>query len=75
MKNTKDTGINEIADAIIKAANLLGNGNASTPMGAIEAHGLMVNEGCGKVATGLHDIAEALRELTELIREQTGGES
>ena len=56
MKNIKDTGINEIADAI-------------------EAHGLMVNEGCGKVATGLHDIAEALRELTELIREQTGGES
>jgi spore maturation protein SpmA len=29
-----------IAAAILRAASMLGNGNASTPMGAIEAHGL-----------------------------------
>lgn len=68
-----ETGI-EIANAIVKAANLLGNGNASTPMGAIEAHGLVNKEGYDKVATGLHDIADALRDMVELIREQAGKE-
>ena len=36
--------MNNVAEAIIQAAKLLGNNNANTEMGALEAHGLMVKE-------------------------------
>ena len=54
---------NEIASAIIEAAHLLGNGNASTPMGAIEAFGKVHRE-------SMADIADALREIALAIRQQ-----
>lgn len=38
----------------------LGNGNASTPMGAIEGHAVKVVEGAERVASALEQVAEAL---------------
>ena len=58
---------NEIASAIIKAANLLGNGGAATPMGAIEALSVVHKEGMGEIADalreGMAEIADSLREI------------
>lgn len=38
----------------------LGNADASTPMGAIEALGAVLKEGMGDIATGIHGICGAL---------------
>jgi len=55
---------NQIADAIIKAACYLGNGDAATSMGAIEALGVVHKEGMQEIAEahreGLESIANAL---------------
>jgi hypothetical protein len=55
---------NQIADAIIKAACYLGNGDAMTSMGAIEALGVVHKEGMQEIAEahreGLESIADAL---------------
>ena len=49
-------------DAIRKAAADLGTGNAATPMGAIEAHSLMVKEAGNSIADALHALARAVEE-------------
>ena len=66
-----------IASAILRAASMLGNGNASTPMGAIEAHGLKSFEGMEQisnsldgVAYSLDNIADAINALAEAIKEK-----
>lgn len=78
MKETK-TMLNEeaIASAILKAARLLGNGDASTPMGAIEAHAVKSFEGMEQisnsldgVAYSLDNIADAISALAEAIKEK-----
>ena len=46
---------------IAKALNYLGNGNASTSMGAIEGLAKEVMDGSAAIASGLHDIADAIR--------------
>ena len=62
---------NQIADAIIKAACYLGNGDAATPMGAIEALGVVHKEGMQEIAEahreGLESIAEALNNISTSI--------
>jgi hypothetical protein len=67
---------NEIASAIIKAANLLGNGGADTPMGAIEALGKVHKEGLAEIADSLHEglaeIADSLREIASAINTVQG---
>jgi hypothetical protein len=55
----------EIADAIIKAAHLLGNGNAATPMGAIEGLGLIQKESTTEIAEALNNIAESINHLAD----------
>ena len=47
---------------IAKALHALGNADASTPMGAIEAFGAVVEESADKLAGGLHAIAEAISD-------------
>jgi hypothetical protein len=47
---------------VARALQWLGNADASTPMGALEAHGAAMLESSEKIASGLHDIAEAIRE-------------
>ena len=59
---------NQIADAIIKAACFLGNGDAATSMGAIEALGVVHKEGMREIADvhreGLESIADALNNIS-----------
>jgi hypothetical protein len=59
---------NQIADAIIKAACYLGNGDAMTSMGAIEALGVVHKEGMREIADvhkeGLSEIALALTHIS-----------
>lgn len=71
--------INEeaIASAILRAASMLGNGNASTPMGAIEAHGLKSFEGMERISDSLDGvsyslelIADSINALAEAIKEK-----
>jgi spore maturation protein SpmA len=68
MKGTKMMLDEEaIASAILRAASMLGNGNASTPMGAIEAHGLKSFEGMAQVSDSLDGIAYSLDNIASAI--------
>ena len=49
---------------VARALVLLGNADASTPMGALEAHGKAIDDASEKIAAGLHDIADAIRDLS-----------
>lgn len=55
----------DVLDDIARALRLLGNADAATPMGGLEAHGAAILEAADKVAGGLHDVAEAIRETKE----------
>ena len=55
--------IDRLGHQIQNAAKWLGNGDASTHMGALEAHGKAVLEGCTAVASAISDLAEAVRQL------------
>ena len=66
-----------IAAAILRAASMLGNGDASTPMGAIEAHGLKSYQGMEQIgnsidglAYSLDSIANAITYLADAIKEK-----
>jgi hypothetical protein len=55
----------DLVDAILKVAyqlKYLGNGDASTPMGAIEAHGKAILDAAQLIADGLSEVAAAIRE-------------
>ena len=56
-----------IASAILRAASMLGNGNATTPMGAIEAHGMKSFEGMARVSDSLDGIAYSLDNIATAI--------
>jgi len=62
----------EVAEAIEKIAmalKYLGNGDASTTMGAIEAHGMAIKESSETISSSLNSIAIALTEIAIAIRE------
>ena len=66
-----------IAAAILRAASMLGNGNANTPMGAIEAHSVKSYEGMTHasesldgIAYALDNIATAITYLADVIKEK-----
>ncbi len=61
---------NQIADAILKAANLLGNGDAATPMGAIEALGAVHKESLSNLTDALWGISSSLNDVADAIREK-----
>jgi len=48
--------------AIARAIHLLGNADASTPMGGMEALGKVLMEGLYEIAGALSEVAEAIRE-------------
>jgi hypothetical protein len=55
----------DLADAqgaTARALRDLGNADAGTPMGAIEAFGVVVSEGLEGLALAIGDLAEATRE-------------
>lgn len=59
-----DMNLTDAVSDVGRALRLLGNGDASTPMGALEAHGKAMLEASENIASGLHDIADAIREIT-----------
>lgn len=66
-----------IAAAILRAAHMLGNGNASTSMGAIEAHSLksyqgmeLIGNSIDGLAYSLDSIANAIIYLADAIKEK-----
>jgi hypothetical protein len=58
----------ELGEAIIKAAKLLGNGDAVTNYGALEALGMAHKQGMEEISSsierGLHEIAHAIEALS-----------
>jgi hypothetical protein len=69
--------MNDLANAIIQAANMLGNNNASTHMGALEAHGLCVKESgelCAEAlmscSSAFEDIAFQLSRIADAMKER-----
>jgi hypothetical protein len=52
-------------DSIARSLRLLGNADAATPMGAIEAHGKVIDDAAQLIANALNNVAEAIRELAE----------
>jgi len=57
---------NAIAQAIIEAAQHIGNGNASTNgMGAIEGHAMLNKEGLKEVAGALYSGLESIAQSTD----------
>jgi hypothetical protein len=51
--------------AIAYQLKCLGNADAATPMGAMEALGAVLKEGFEGLAAAIHDHAEAIREAKE----------
>jgi hypothetical protein len=64
--------MDEIAEALYSLSNnvstalkYLGNGDAATPMGAIEAHGKAILDASERIALSLDGIAEAINRLAD----------
>lgn len=55
----------EAAQAIATHLKYLGNADAATPYGAIEALGMVIKEGAERISTSLDGLAEAIRESKE----------
>lgn len=49
-------------ERLVYAMRDLGNGNASTQMGAIEAFGLVMKEGLGDIASAITYLADTIRD-------------
>lgn len=60
---------NEIANAIIRAAELLGNNGAATSMGALETLGKTHLDSMQMIANALNNIAMALERMTDTVEE------
>jgi hypothetical protein len=60
--NKDDSQSTAIANAILRAAELLGNNGAATSMGAIEAHSLQISVALDRIADALFELADAVRE-------------
>jgi len=52
----------EALRAIANALRALGNAEASTPYGAIEALGMVISDAAKTIASSLDDLAHAIRE-------------
>jgi len=48
-----------------RAIKWLGNGDASCPMGALEAHGKAIIDAAENIASAIRDLAEAIRETRQ----------
>jgi hypothetical protein len=54
--------LESVANAIRYGLRGLGNADAATPMGALEAHGLAIRQSADQIASAIRDLAEAVRE-------------
>jgi len=70
MKTSEKTSEMAIATAIGDLAyqvRALGNGNASTSMGAVEGHAVKVGEGLTRLATSVDDVTGPLYRIADAI--------
>lgn len=62
-------------EGIARALRDLGNGNAATDKGAVEAHSMKVAESLDGIAAALHRVADAIEGLSEVTgHDRPGGE-
>jgi len=61
--------IDSLANAIHTGLSQLGNGNASTPMGAFEAHGVAMLEAAENIASAIRELSSSI-DAVQSIREQ-----
>lgn len=65
----EENSIAESLESITRALRLLGNADANTPMGAIEALGAVIKEvfenGFSEISDSLESIAESIRTINE----------
>jgi hypothetical protein len=54
--------LKDIGDGIRYAGKWLGNGEAATPMGALEAHGKAILDASENIASAIRGLAEAIQE-------------
>ena len=54
--------ITQVGTALKYAAKWLGNGDAASPMGAIEAHGKAIIDAGENIAAAIRELAEAIRD-------------
>jgi hypothetical protein len=66
---TADANVVDALRDIASALKSLGNGNAATPMGAVEAHGVAVRESGALASDALQNIADALLAISAGIGE------
>ena len=57
--------ISQVANAIRYGAKWLGNGEADTPMGALEAHGKAIIDASETIAGAIRELADAIREARQ----------
>ena len=58
MYEDDDNETTAIANAILRAAELLGNNGAATNMGAIEGHSVKIAEALDRIADAIFKLAE-----------------
>jgi hypothetical protein len=54
--------IDGAGENISRALKWLGNADAATSMGGLEAHGAVIKEAGERIAAAIHDLADAIRE-------------
>lgn len=52
----------KLGDDIRKGLRLLGNADAATPLGALEAHGKCILDASENIADAIRELAEAIRD-------------
>ena len=57
--------IDGLAHAILVGLSQLGNGNASTPMGAFEAHGAAMLEAAENIASAIRELSSSIDAFQE----------
>ncbi len=60
-----ETTVTDSLLAVARAINRLGNADAATPLGGLEALGVAMKESATTVAETIGDLADALRETRE----------
>ena len=71
-RSVQENDMNQLCNAIIQAAKFLGNGDASTPFGAIEAHSMSVKDSGILCSDALNNIAEQLSRIAFVLESQGG---
>lgn len=65
-----DTNVVDALMSMSRALRDLGNGNAATSLGGLEAHGMTMLEGANNIAGALAGVAEAINRLAEAVENQ-----